>query len=202
VWPVCFWGSCPLWRRPRPISTRASRRRKSSPTIARPATSRRGGWPTGGAVQASPASWSSTIRRARTRPLRSPPMSWARAAARRHRRRMGPSQLPPPTATEPPLNLRPRRRGRRENPIRCRRPLGGRDRNRRPPAGTIAMSPRPPRPPNSLPPSLRSRPRPARPHRKARQRFQARARPRRRTPIPAKTRRYRATIFPTEKGRA
>ena len=62
-------------------------------------------------------------------------------------------------------------------------------------AGTAAMSRRQPRPRNSLRRSSRSRPRRARPRRKARLRFQARARPRRRIPMPAKTRRCRATIF-------
>lgn len=202
MWPVCFWGSCQQWRRPKPISTRASRRRKSSPTIARPATSRRGGWPTVGAAPASPAFSSSIIRRARTRLPRLPPMSWEQAAARRHRQPARLNRLPLPSAIELPPNLRPRHRGRRKSPTRRRLPPGGQDRNRRPRAGIIAMSRRPLRPRNSLPPSLRSRPRRARPHRKARLRFQARARPRRRTPIPAKTRRYPATIFPTERGLA
>lgn len=190
---VCLSASFQQWRRPRPISTKASRRRRSSPTIAGLVTSRRGGWPTGGAVPASPASSSNTIRRAKTRPLRSQPTSWGRAAVRRRRRRVGLSRLLPLTATERPLNLRPRRRGRRENPIRRRLAPGGKDRNRRPLAGTARS-----RPCNHLRRLSRSRPRPGRPLRKARLQFPARARPRRRTPIPAKTRRSRATIFPTE----
>jgi hypothetical protein len=195
---VCLWDCCQPWRMPRPISTRASRRRRSSPTIARPVTSRRGGWPTGGAAPASPASSSSIIRRARIRPPRSPPMSWERAVVRRRRRPAGQNQLPLPIAIGLPPNLGPRHRGRRKSPSRCRLRPGAKDRNRRPPAGPAVMSRRPLRPRNNPRPWLQSRPRPARPHRKVRRRFPAQARPRRRTPIPVKTHRSRATIFQTE----
>jgi hypothetical protein len=84
------------------------------------------------------------------------------------------------------------------SPTKRRLPPGGRDSNRRPPAGIALTSRYPPRPRNSPQPLLRSRLRPVRPYRKAR--FQARARPRRRAPMPVTTRRSRATIFPTEKG--
>ena len=103
-----------------------------------------------------------------------------------------------PDATELPLS-RAAKRGRPGKPDQAP-PAAGRprtatgDRQPEPPRS----SRRPLRPRNSPRPSLPSRPRPSPPQRNSPAAVQGRARPRRRAPMPAKTRRSRATIFPTE----